>query len=84
MSIHFDVCFGSEFIKFFQMVLRVFLIVVVAEEEKKRKYYSVRSVCEYLMIYQLHTQYEQEQQWKVFNFIGYHTRSTVVRGAADK
>ena len=51
MSIHFDVCFGSEFFKFFLMVLRVFLIVVVVEEEKKRKCYYVRNVCEHLTIY---------------------------------
>jgi hypothetical protein len=39
------------------MVLRVFLIVVV--EEKKGE--VVINVCEYLVIYWLHTQYEKEQ-----------------------
>jgi hypothetical protein len=42
------------------MVLMVFLIVVFVGK-KKMNLYNVRNVCEYHVIYWLHTQYEQEQ-----------------------
>jgi len=41
------------------MVLRVFVIVVVTKN--KWKLYYVRNIYEYLMMYGMHTQYEQEQ-----------------------
>jgi hypothetical protein len=43
---------------------------------EKLKLYNVRNVCEYLVIYWLHTQYEQEQLWKVYICWLLHCRST--------
>jgi len=35
-------------------------MIVVVAKKKNREFYNVRNVREYLVIYYLHTQYEQE------------------------
>jgi hypothetical protein len=62
MSLKFGICLRLCVFLKFCIVLRLFLILVFAGGKKKEmKLYNVRNVSEYLVIYWMHTQYEQEQ-----------------------
>jgi hypothetical protein len=64
MSFEFVVCLRiCVFLFCFCLVLRVFLILVFAGKKGMEFYF--RNMCEYVVIYWLHTQYEQEQLLKV-------------------